>query len=182
MFFSKSILVALISVAAVAARVPSPSFPDLIGSKSVYITDDSTLSGGSSFTPAPTVTTATIIQTTENLGDAGPIMPAHTPHPTYINSSVILTGTVTGTMGSPGNSKNISKTMSITGSSTRFPLMPIVTVNGTKPTGTATPSNGTNRTTTSATLTPIPTSLGLTVTPYGAAFLAFLVGFVVMGL
>ena len=72
--------------------------------------------------------------------------------------------------------------MSVGESVTSFSIVPIVTANVTitKPIGTATPGNGTNRTT-SAILTQ-PTSLGSAITPYGAAFLVVLVGLVAMGL
>ncbi|PWW75010.1 hypothetical protein C7212DRAFT_325888 [Tuber magnatum] len=182
MLLTKSTFVALVGAVAVAAEVPSPSFPGRIGAgpsgKSVYMADDFTISNGGSFTLVPTVTTHAGIQTTTKIGDAEPNMPDHTPHPSWI-----LTGTATANRDSLVNSKNVSKTASVTGSFIRLPIMPIVTANGTvtKPTGTATPGNGTNHTT-SATPTLMPNSLGSAFSPYAVTYLAFMAGFLAMAL
>lgn len=94
MLFSKSTVIALLSVIAVTAEVPSPSIPDQIGVKStgktVLITDDFPLPG-SSFTVAPTVSTPTVstptvstptsIQPTTMLGSTDAVIPDHTHQP-----------------------------------------------------------------------------------------------------
>ncbi|KAG0634373.1 hypothetical protein HOY80DRAFT_1140707 [Tuber brumale] len=182
MIFSGSIFIALIGAIAAATEVPSSTLPDQTGtrqsSKSVVMTNYLTTSGGSRFTSTPTVINHGKAETAIKYGE--PIMPDQVPHPPYTNSSLTLTPT--GSRSSPGNPKNVSKTMSINGTFTRFPIAPIVTGNATatKPTGTATPSNGTNRTTSG-----IPprtsTSLGATIAPYGVAVLAMMIGFVAMG-
>ncbi|KAG0125379.1 hypothetical protein HOY82DRAFT_631582 [Tuber indicum] len=205
MFFSRSTFVALIGAIAVAAEFSSSAFPEWTGtrqsSKSVSGTGYLTTSGNSRFTLTPTVATHPNVQTATHpqaqaathpqvqtathpqvqtathpqvqtaMKYGEPIMRDRVPHPSF-----------TLTLTSSRGSKNVSRTMSLNRTSTRFPVAPIITGNATstRPTGTATPSNGTNRTT-SGTATRMPSSLGSTITPYGTAFLAIMIGFFAMG-
>ncbi|RPA94944.1 hypothetical protein L873DRAFT_1792564 [Choiromyces venosus 120613-1] len=171
MLFSKINFLALLS-AIVLAHGVSAGFQAHGGagyypSSSALMTDTSTWSSIATSTAVPTVTTSAKSKPTD------PKMPDYIPHPS-------MTVTIT------SSTEKTSGTVSTNGTSTGYPLMPVPTTNATmtKYVGTGTPhfpQNGTNRTT-SPTLTPIPTSLGVAITPYGTVLLVVLVGFVTIGL